>query len=83
MLFVPLGAALCFPWSSDPHDDPRRGWAGCARGGRAVARPRARDSSVDDLLLNTLGALLGHLLVAAWLRSRPPTPSAEEVRTGS
>ena len=38
-----------------------------------------RTTSVDDLLLNTLGALLGHLLVGAWLRSRPPS----EVRTGS
>ena len=31
------------PGSPDQHDDPRCRWAGCARGGRAVARPRAHN----------------------------------------
>ena len=77
LLFVPLGAALCVLGL-------RIRTTILAASGLAALVEAAqllvpgRTTSVDDLLLNTLGALLGHLLVAAWLRSRPPS----EPRTG-
>ena len=77
LLFVPLGAALCFLGL-------RIRTTILVAGGLAALVEVAqllvpgRTTSVDDLLLNTLGALLGHLLVGAWLRSRPPS----EARTG-
>jgi VanZ family protein len=82
LLFVPLGAALCVLGL-------RIRTTILVAGGLAALVEVAqlvvpgRTTSVDDLLLNTLGALLGHLLVGAWLRSRPLTPSAEDVRTES
>ena len=77
LLFVPLGAALCVLGL-------RIRTTILAASGLAALVEAAqllvpgRTTSVDDLLLNTLGALLGHLLVAAWLRSRPPSAA----RTG-
>jgi hypothetical protein len=82
LLFVPLGAALCVLGL-------RIRTTMLVAGGLAALVEVAqllvagRTTSVDDLLLNTLGALLGHLLVGVWLRSRPLTPSADKVRTGS
>ncbi|MFJ4343310.1 VanZ family protein [Streptomyces sp. NPDC088915] len=86
LLLVPFGAALSFLWPS-----PRRtlkvaltaSVISLAVEAAQYALSLGRVSSIDDVLLNTIGATMGALLVRRWSRktqeAMPPTASGTPV----
>jgi glycopeptide antibiotics resistance protein len=77
LLFIPFGAALAFRGVG-------LGRAACYGLALSLAVEAAqyvlisgRTAAVDDVLLNGLGAVLGHVLLSSWRQADAPSPATD------